>query len=145
MFVVLRKSCRDLRRAERKAGDYGKLFRLAHLELPNGSDRKGEDEHIRQHVCHDDTLEDEHLVHAMSYALQGPLLLNGVAQEDEDKGEHEAPDDNNCDASNDPVLDVDREDSHVEEQLTELECDQGPEIDQGECKCHLEGDQMVLN
>jgi hypothetical protein len=138
--LLLRRILPDLRCAERKAGNNGQLFRLAHLQLPNGSDRKGEDEQVRQDIGHDDTLEDKQLVHAMSYALQGPLLLNRIAQEDEDKSEHETPDDDDCDASDNPIFDVDREDSHVEEQLTEFKRNQSPEIDQCECECHLTGD-----
>ena len=68
----------------------------------------------------------------MSDALQRPLLLYGIAQENEDEGEDEAPDNDDCNAGKNPVPNVNSEDPHVEEQLTEFERGQGPEIDQCE-------------
>jgi len=68
----------------------------------------------------------------MSDAHQRPLLLDGVAQEDKDEGEDDGPDDDDCHAGENPVFDVDCEDPHVEEQLTEFERSQSPEVDQRE-------------
>lgn len=77
------------------------------------------------------------MVHTTAYTHQSPLLLDGVAQEDENESEDESPYGDDCDGSENPVPDVKREDSHVEEKLTEFERNQGPEINQCECKCHL--------
>lgn len=134
----------NLRCAQGKAGDDGELLGFAHLELPHGSDRKGEDEYIRYHVRHDERLEDEDLVHATSNTFQRPLLLDRVAKENEDKREDETPADDDCHAREDPILDVDCEDSHVEEQLAEFERGQGPEIDQGESEGDLAGQKMCV-
>ena len=68
----------------------------------------------------------------MSNALQRPLLLYGIAQENADEGEHEPPNDDDCNASKNPVSNVDCEDAHVEEQLAEFERGQGPKINQCE-------------
>lgn len=65
----LQEDIADLRCPERKTRNDGQLFRLAHLQLPNGSDWKCEDEQIRQDVRRDQRLEDKDLVHAMSDAL----------------------------------------------------------------------------
>jgi hypothetical protein len=112
---------RNLRCAESKARNHGKLLRFAHLQLPDGSDRQSEDEHVREDVRHDERLKDGNLVHAFPDALQRPLLLDWGTEENEDEGEDDAPEYDNRHAGENPVSDMDRKYPHVEEELTELQ------------------------
>lgn len=111
----------NLRRTKSKAGKNCNLLRIAHLQLPNGPDRQQEYEHVGQDIGHDERFQDGDLVHAFSDAFQRPLLLHRIAEEDEDEGEDDSPDHHDGHAGADPVLDVQREHTHVEEKLAELE------------------------
>jgi hypothetical protein len=130
---------RNLRCTESKARNYGKLLSFAHLQLPDGSDWQSENEHISEDVRHDERLKDGNLVHAFSNALQRPLLLDWGAEENTDEAETDAPEYDNRHATENPVSDMDRKYPHVEEELTELQYSQGPEVNQRETEGHLAG------
>lgn len=75
----------------------------------------------------------------MSESFQGPLLLNGIAEEDKDESEDNGPDHDESSTDPDPVTEMQREHSIVEAQLAELESGKRPEIYQGESECDLSG------
>lgn len=103
----MQKNCRwnrYSRQTKSEAGQNGELLRLAHLQLPDGSDRENEDVEIRDDVRHDQRLEDQDLIHTFADSLQRPLLLDRVAEEDEDEGEDDSPHDHQGDPRVNPDL-----------------------------------------
>lgn len=55
--------------------------------MPNSPDGQDDDKKIGHDVCHDDALQNQNLVHAMTDAVNCPLLLDWIAEEDEYEGE----------------------------------------------------------
>lgn len=106
--MVLRLAGRidNLRSAESETGDDGQFLCPSHLQHPNRPDRKGENENVRQNVGHNERFQDKDLVHATPYAIQGPLLLNRRAEEDEDESEDQRPGDDNSVSRVDPILEL---------------------------------------
>jgi len=74
-----------------ETSQHGKLFRLSHLQLPYTMDWDDYDHEIGRHVCQNQTLEQQDLIHAVSNSLKGPLLGDGVAEEDKDEVEDDSP------------------------------------------------------
>lgn len=134
---------RDLRCAESKTRYDRQLLSLSHVQLPDTPDGKDKDEKIRQDVGHDERLEDQDLIHAVSDTHERPLLLDRIAQKDENEGEDDCPGDDNSGAGENPKAEVSGEHPPVEVQLTQFEAGQSPEIDQGEGKGHLSGQLML--
>lgn len=65
----------------------------------------------------------------MSNAVDRPLLLYGVAEEDEDKGEDDGPRDDDGAGAVDPELELDAKGPVVEAELAELQGCECPEVD----------------
>lgn len=100
--------------------------------MPNRIYWQSDDEKIGHDVGHDDALQDQDLVHAVTDTFQRPLLLDRVAKEDEDKCEDQSPtDDDRHDAVN-PPLELDGERPQVEKKLAHLQACQRPEVYQRE-------------
>jgi hypothetical protein len=70
------------------------LLRFPHLEFPDRSDGQDEDEDVGDDVRCDERLEHCDLIDTVPEAFQGPLLLNGAAEEDEAESEGNGPNDN---------------------------------------------------
>ena len=84
---------RYVRCTESETRDDRDLLRFPHLEFPDRSDGQDEDEDVGDDVRRDERLKHCYLVDAVSEAFQGPLLLNGAAEEDEAESEGDGPND----------------------------------------------------
>lgn len=97
---------RNSRETDTEAGEDGELLGLVHLELPDDWDGQDDDHQVRDDVGHNDALENEDLVHAVTDAVNGPLLFHRVAEEDEDQGEDKPPHRDNRAEGEDPDLEL---------------------------------------
>lgn len=81
----------------------------------------------------------------MAHTLDGPLLRDGIAEEDEDEVEDHSPDHNNSASAVHPAAQLVGEHSHVQRKLAHLEGCQTPDIDQGEREGNLHYHRQVVH
>jgi hypothetical protein len=92
-WEIIARGVRYVRCTESETRDDRDLLCFPHLEFPDRSDGQDEDEDVGDDVCRDERLEHRDLVDAVPEAFQGPLLLNGAAEEDEAESEGDGPND----------------------------------------------------
>ena len=77
----------------------------------------------------------------MTHTFHGPLLGDGVAEEDEKEVEDKGPDNDDAAHAVHPAPELEGEDTHVERKLAHLEGCEAPNVNQREGKGYLHDDR----
>jgi len=78
-------------------------------------------------------------------ALDGPLLGDRIAEENEKEVEDDGPEYNDCTNAIDPDSQLECEDAHVQGELAHLKGRKTPDVDQRESKSHLHDNRQVVD